>query len=262
MNTKTLKIKPIIVLAVALLMMMPMLLAITTVRAASLPVLSAVLSGSTSTNNIVTQPVGSSFNVDIRVDNTGSVSPGINSYSFSLTWNPSVLSVTKVSDAFSGSFLNSGANLGMVQSLGDLPVNNTAGLLVIGDVILNPSNTTACAPGSGVLTTITFTVLANGTSYISLHPSASGVAYLSYPDSQANSHDVAAAIMTNFRYNVIPGDINGDGKVNLADLVLLANAYGSKPADAKWNPNADIASKGVVGLPDLVTLAIHYGQHI
>jgi plastocyanin len=59
----------------------------------------------------------------------------------------------------------------------------------------------------------------------------------------------------------IPGDISGDFKVSLQDLVFLAGAYGSKPDGAKWNPNADIDSNGVVGLSDLVLLAMHYGQH-
>ena len=56
----------------------------------------------------------------------------------------------------------------------------------------------------------------------------------------------------------VPGDLNGDFKVGLADLVILANAYGSKPGDAKWNPNADIDGNGVVGLSDLVIMANHY----
>jgi thiol-disulfide isomerase/thioredoxin len=68
----------------------------------------------------------------------------------------------------------------------------------------------------------------------------------------------------------IPGDINGDGKVNLEDLVLLALAYGShcanyhyqgEPASPNWNPNADINGDGIVSLADLVILAQHYGQH-
>jgi hypothetical protein len=59
----------------------------------------------------------------------------------------------------------------------------------------------------------------------------------------------------------IPGDINGDFKVGLPDLVLLAQAYGSKPGDPNWNPNADIDGNGIVGLSDLVALAQHYGQH-
>jgi len=59
----------------------------------------------------------------------------------------------------------------------------------------------------------------------------------------------------------IPGDINGDFKVNLQDLVILASAYGSKPGDINWNPNADITGNNAVGLADLVILAQHYGQH-
>ena len=60
----------------------------------------------------------------------------------------------------------------------------------------------------------------------------------------------------------IPGDINGDFHVSLADLVLLANAYGSHPNQAKWNPNADINGNGIVDLSDLVLLANHYGQTV
>jgi parallel beta-helix repeat protein len=59
----------------------------------------------------------------------------------------------------------------------------------------------------------------------------------------------------------IPGDINGDFQVNLQDLVLLAQAYGSTPGSPNWNPNADITGSGTVGLQDLVILAQHYGQH-
>ncbi len=70
----------------------------------------------------------------------------------------------------------------------------------------------------------------------------------------------------NFTYTgtvtvTIPGDLNGDFHVSLADLVILANAYGSHPGDAKWNPNADIDGNGIVGLSDLVIMANHYGQH-
>jgi hypothetical protein len=59
----------------------------------------------------------------------------------------------------------------------------------------------------------------------------------------------------------IPGDVDGNFQVQLADLVILAKTYGSKPADTNWNPNADIDSNGAVGLPDLVILANHYGKH-
>jgi hypothetical protein len=59
----------------------------------------------------------------------------------------------------------------------------------------------------------------------------------------------------------IPGDLNGDFNISLADLVLLANAYGSMPGDTKWNANADINGDLKVSLADLVLMANHYGQH-
>jgi hypothetical protein len=58
----------------------------------------------------------------------------------------------------------------------------------------------------------------------------------------------------------VPGDVDGNFKVQLTDLVLLAVAYGAQPGDSKWNPNADLDNNGTVGLSDLVILAQHYGQ--
>jgi len=59
----------------------------------------------------------------------------------------------------------------------------------------------------------------------------------------------------------ILGDINGDGIVDLKDLVLMACAYGSTPTSTNWDANADLDGNGRVDLTDLVTLATHYGQH-
>jgi general secretion pathway protein D len=72
-------------------------------------------------------------------------------------------------------------------------------------------------------------------------------------DTTNNNFTTTAAV-------TIPGDLNGDFKVSLQDLVLLANAYGYTSGAPKWDPNADIDGNGIVGLSDLVTLAIHYGQ--
>jgi hypothetical protein len=58
------------------------------------------------------------------------------------------------------------------------------------------------------------------------------------------------------------GDVNGDGRVSLQDLQLLAGAYNSHRGDPNWNPNADIAAPwSVISLTDLVTVAVYYGQH-
>lgn len=57
------------------------------------------------------------------------------------------------------------------------------------------------------------------------------------------------------------GDINCDGTVSLADLVLLAKAYGSSFESPYWNDNANFAAPwDAIGLSDLVVLAKHYGE--
>jgi hypothetical protein len=261
MNTKTLKVKPMAAFTLALLMIIPMLLAATTIVKASgnsTPVLSVVLSGTTGTTLIPAQSAGSTFNVDIRVDNTSSVSPGINSYSYALTWNPAVLNVTNVNDAFSGSFLNSGANLGTVESLGDLPANDTKGQLIIGDIILNTSDFAACATGSGVLTTVTFRVLTTGRSNINLQPSDVGVAYLTYPDSQGNSHDVVATT-TNAVYVSLTPSSNEVGitgyklifNTTLTNMFASAQSinYSWSYVVYKYNATAGTYSTAVGGVP-------------
>jgi len=57
----------------------------------------------------------------------------------------------------------------------------------------------------------------------------------------------------------IPEDFNLDGKVDLADLTILAYAYGSRPGDPRWNVACDLKNDGTVDLADLVTFAMHYG---
>jgi hypothetical protein len=55
------------------------------------------------------------------------------------------------------------------------------------------------------------------------------------------------------------GDINGDGEIDLYDIMLAIAAYGSKPGDARWNPDADIAPQyGKIDIYDLITLICLY----
>lgn len=59
----------------------------------------------------------------------------------------------------------------------------------------------------------------------------------------------------------ILGDTNGDGVVNIYDIVLAAAIYGSTPEDPNWNPDADLARPwGIINIYDLVTVASHYGE--
>ena len=47
------------------------------------------------------------------------------------------------------------------------------------------------------------------------------------------------------------GDLNGDGRVDLRDLVLVVRAFGSRPGDRRWNPTADLNHNGRVDLGDV-----------
>jgi hypothetical protein len=60
----------------------------------------------------------------------------------------------------------------------------------------------------------------------------------------------------------IPGDINGDGTVNVLDAIILANAFLSTPSSSNWNPNADINGDGVVNILDAIIMASYFGLSI
>jgi parallel beta-helix repeat protein len=83
-----------------------------------------------------------------------------------------------------------------------------------------------------------------------------------------NPHTVSSINVDNYPLvkpivvrTLIRGDVNYDCRVNQQDLAVLAQAYGSKLGDLRWNPNADIDNNNVVGLSDLIIIALHYGQN-
>ena len=51
-----------------------------------------------------------------------------------------------------------------------------------------------------------------------------------------------------------PADLNGDGTVGMADLLLLLGAWGPNPGH-----DADLDGDGIVGVPDLLALLAVWG---
>jgi len=59
----------------------------------------------------------------------------------------------------------------------------------------------------------------------------------------------------------IPGDVNGDGIVDIRDIHSIAQQYGTTPLSPNWIPNADINDDGKVDIRDIHIAAANYGQH-
>ncbi|MEK8129996.1 cohesin domain-containing protein [Paenibacillus filicis] len=56
---------------------------------------------------------------------------------------------------------------------------------------------------------------------------------------------------------VTPGDLNGDGKVTIGDIAVIAAAYGKSKTDPDWElyKKADINGDGIVDIADLAAVA-------
>jgi hypothetical protein len=57
------------------------------------------------------------------------------------------------------------------------------------------------------------------------------------------------------------GDIDGNGIIDIYDVVTTALSYGSKPGDPMWNEDADLAPDyGIIDIYDVVTVTAQYGK--
>jgi hypothetical protein len=81
--------------------------------------------------------------------------------------------------------------------------------------------------------------------------------------------DISPEIDSNMTNNVLQsptkvvvrilGDMNGDGKVNILDMIEFANYFGLQKGDARWNPDADMNGDGVTNILDAIIIAEHFG---
>ena len=56
------------------------------------------------------------------------------------------------------------------------------------------------------------------------------------------------------------GDVNGDGIIDIFDLVSVALALGSVPGDPNWYEEADLLQDNIIDIFDLVVVGMHYGE--
>jgi hypothetical protein len=56
------------------------------------------------------------------------------------------------------------------------------------------------------------------------------------------------------------GDLNGDGRVRVDDVLIVTNAFGSEPGHPRWNPNADVNGDGRIRVDDVLLVAMNFGK--
>jgi len=54
--------------------------------------------------------------------------------------------------------------------------------------------------------------------------------------------------------------VNGDGIVDIRDLVLVRLAFGSEPGEPDWNPEADLNRDGIIDIIDATILRSQAGE--
>jgi hypothetical protein len=57
----------------------------------------------------------------------------------------------------------------------------------------------------------------------------------------------------------IPGDVNGDCKVDFIDFNIFAGAYGSQIGDSNYLRAADLDSDGLINFTDFLLFRNYYG---
>jgi subtilisin family serine protease/PKD repeat protein len=58
------------------------------------------------------------------------------------------------------------------------------------------------------------------------------------------------------------GDINGDGIVDIDDIVPAALAFGSYPDHPRWNLNSDLNNDNIIDIDDIIVIAINFGKTV
>jgi hypothetical protein len=59
--------------------------------------------------------------------------------------------------------------------------------------------------------------------------------------------------------NPVPGDVDGDGLVDVLDLLWLVDSFGTCVGDTGFIPACDFNRDGCVDVGDLLTIVVNFG---
>lgn len=178
----------------------------------------------------------------LTVGLTADAAAGIAGVTGTVRFEPYYLSVRSVQE---GDFLNQG---GKSVSTFASTVDPAAGT-----IRLQGTAGSGAAGGHGTICTVTFTVLHSGSTEV----------WIEAPTAATGSgtiEAIAQALVLKLRTGGNVWDIDGNKRVDLADMVALARAYGSKSGDRRYDAMADLNGDGRVDDADLQILSQHYGE--
>jgi len=177
---------------------------------------------------------GTTFTVNINIADALNLAE----LEFKLSYNVSALTAITVGG---GGFIGSATPA--------IVIDNTLGFVMF-NVSLSPN-----ADGSGTVAVIQFQVMADGVNKSPLHL---------YDVTLINGDGQTVPSLTTdgsfSNLQIIPGDINEDGVVDINDAILASHAFGSTPSDPDWNPAADLNEDGQIDIFDLIILVMNFGQ--
>lgn len=102
--------------------------------------------------------------------------------------------------------------------------------------------------------------LLNGTFAILLNGSAT---YFTISENEINSY-----LYFTYNHSIIKvevlitlfGDLNGDRKIDMKDIAIVAKAFGTYPGDLRWNNFADLNNDLKVDMKDVAIIAKNFGK--
>jgi hypothetical protein len=145
---------------------------------------------------------------------------------------------------------------GLDYWVSDPMINNVEGSVCFACVLLGEP---AGASGTGVLMTMKFKARALGSCALHVVVGNEGLYFTIFIDSEGNeipfeAQDGYVTVET------LIGDVNGDGRVDILDMFIVAAAFGSKPGHPRWNSIADLNEDGRINVMDMVLVAKNFGK--
>ena len=183
--------------------------------------------------------VGDTFTLQLKTENI----PDLAGWQGDIVFDPAVLKVNNVRE---GNFLKQGG--GRTHFLIGT-IDNTKGRITgVGSARISEGGVS----GEGILLSVTFTAKANGESRLSVRKFQAGSSLGETIPSRPPD------IVITVEARAYPAwDVNQDGRVNIQDLILVAQYLGE---DASVAPKSDVNGDGTINVLDLVVVAQHLGE--